>query len=475
MSTETSVETPDSPRTWRVGSLTYDFRGLVWIFSWLLWGDFAGSVRDRAVPTVMNLLFGRYGASNFLVGVLSSSWPALLSLFIGPVVGYKSDRLRTRWGRRIPFLLAATPFIALSVFGLAFAPELGGMLDRFLGRHSPGTANSVLIVLGILWTIFEISLVTGGAVFNGLLNDVVPQQVIGRFFGLFRIVSLFAGILFFLGLNKVAATHIREIFIGIGLINGIGLTLMCLMVKEGDYPPPPKASGFLKPVITYFKEGFGHAYYLWYFAATILGGLTAAPFNTFSLFYSQSLKVTTSDYFICLGVTYCCSLVLAYPLGWLADRFHPLRTSIVSLVLYAMAMAYGFFFAQTAWLFDIAMVVHGVVPASITPASPRSPNACFPAPSSRKSRPRGELLAASSGSFSRPCSAPSLIIRMTSIAIRSWPDSFSPFSLWALFSFSTPASWPTAVPVAMWLPRRKRATTAPPGFRIPIELPSTRA
>jgi MFS family permease len=365
MSTPAAPKVRDSRRIWQVGTLTYNFRGLVWIFSWLLWGDFAGSVRDRAVPTVMNLLFKKYGASDFLVGLLSSSWPALLGLFIGPVVGYKSDRLRTRWGRRLPFLFVTTPLVALSVFGLAFAPELGGMLERLLGPHSPGTADSVLIVLGILWTLLEISLVTGGAVFGGLLNDVVPQQVIGRFFGLFRIVSLLAGILFFLGLNQVAETHIREIFIGIGLINGIGLTLMCLMVKEGEYPPPPKASGpgtnFLKPIITYFKEGFGQPYYLLYFAASILGGLTAAPFNTFSLFYSQSIGVTTSGYFICLGVTYCCSLVLAYPLGWLADRFHPLRTTIVSLVLYAGAMAYGFFFAQTAWLFDIAMVVHGVV------------------------------------------------------------------------------------------------------------------
>ena len=36
-------------KLWRVGTLTYAFGGLVILFSWLLWGDFAWSMRDRAV------------------------------------------------------------------------------------------------------------------------------------------------------------------------------------------------------------------------------------------------------------------------------------------------------------------------------------------------------------------------------------------------------------------------------------------
>jgi hypothetical protein len=38
--------------------------------------------------------------------------------------------------------------------------------------------------------------VIANAVFGGLINDVVPPALIGRFFGLFRAVSLLAGIIF---------------------------------------------------------------------------------------------------------------------------------------------------------------------------------------------------------------------------------------------------------------------------------------
>jgi len=92
-----------------VGSLTYTAGGLAVVFCWLLWGDFAWSMRDRAVPAVMQLLFKRFGASDMVTGLIFSSLPAALGMIISPIVSYKSDRLRTRWGRRIPFLIVPVP------------------------------------------------------------------------------------------------------------------------------------------------------------------------------------------------------------------------------------------------------------------------------------------------------------------------------------------------------------------------------
>jgi MFS family permease len=362
-------EIPAAEKTWKVGTLTYSLGGLIRLSCWLLWGDFAWSVRDRAIPSVIQLLFSKFGASNFVVGLLFSSLPAALGLVIGPIVGYKSDRLRTRWGRRIPFLIVTTPFIVISVAGLAFCVQLGAVLDHFLGVHSPGTKASALIVLGILWTLFELALTTAYGVFGALVNDVVPQKVLGRFFGMFRAVSLIAGIIFFFWLMGSAETYFMWIFLGVAAVYGFGFTLMCFNVKEGQYPPPPHVDG--KPgsawtsIKTYFKDGFGHTYYLWYFASTILGGLAAGPFNLYSLFYARSLAVNMTDYGHCLALTYFCSLVLSYPLGMLADRFHPLRLTIVVLSAYALVMLYGFYFVHDARLFDIVLVVHGVVSGTL--------------------------------------------------------------------------------------------------------------
>lgn len=356
---------PNPSRTWQVGTLTYSFGGLAALFGWLLCGDFALSVRERAMQGMMQLLLKKFGASDMISGLLIASLPAAIGLIIGPVVGYKSDRLRTGWGRRIPFLLLTTPFIVLAVLGLAFCPQLGGGLQHLLGRHSPGTAPSVLIVLAILWTIYDMSVVISGSVFGGLLNDVVPTEVLGRFFGLFRIVSLLVGIIFFFWIMEEAEAHFTPIFIAVALIYGLGFSLMCFKVKEGDYPPIPQNHGgpgnAMASFKAYFKDGFGHSYYLWFFAATILGGMATGPVNLYSIFYAKSLSMDMGTFGKCLAVTYTISLCLSYPLGSLVDRFHPLRLTMGVLGIYVGAMAVSFYFVHSVNAFAVALVVHGVI------------------------------------------------------------------------------------------------------------------
>ncbi len=359
-------------KTWQVGSLTYTAGGLAVVFCWLLWGDFAWSMRDRVVPPVMQLLFKKFGASDMVSGLIFSSLPAALGMIIGPIVSYKSDRLRTKWGRRIPFLIVPVPFMVLSMIGLAFCPWLGGRLSHLLGSWSPGLNWSVVITMGICWTLFEVCSIATLSIYGALINDVVPQAIIGRFYGLFRAASLIAAILLFFNLQENAETHFTWIFLGVGALYGIGFTLMCLKVKEGEYPPAPVAPdgpGVFSAVKTYFKDGFGHPYYLWYFAATVLASLSIFPFNLYSVFYAKSIGMDMAIYWDCLGLTYIFSLVLSYPLGILADRFHPLRLSIAALAAYAVAMTCGGLLVRESSTFAVALVVHGVLAGCLITAT----------------------------------------------------------------------------------------------------------
>ncbi|HEY0257557.1 MAG TPA: MFS transporter [Candidatus Methylacidiphilales bacterium] len=359
-------------QTWHVGSLTYTAGGLAVVFCWLLWGDFAWAMRDRVVPPVMQLLFKKFGASDLVSGLIFTSLPAALGMIIGPIVSYKSDRLRTKWGRRIPFLIVPVPFMVLSMVGLAYCPSLGGQLSQWLGSWSPGFNASVVILMGTFWTLFEVCSIVTISVYGALINDVVPQKVGGRFYGLFRAASLIAGILLFFNLKENAETHFTWIFLGVGALYGIGFTLMCLKVKEGEYPPAPVAPGgprVFAAVKTYFKDGFGHPYYLWYFAATVLANLSILPFNLYSVFYAKSIGMDMTIYWDCLGLTYVFSLVLSYPLGIFADRFHPLRVGISMLAVYAVAMICGGLLVRDSSTFSVALVVHGVLAGCLLTAT----------------------------------------------------------------------------------------------------------
>ena len=62
-------------KTWSIGTLRYTKWGLFLLFAWLLWGDFAWSIRERSAPQLMQVLLKKYGASDTLNGLLVGSLP----------------------------------------------------------------------------------------------------------------------------------------------------------------------------------------------------------------------------------------------------------------------------------------------------------------------------------------------------------------------------------------------------------------
>lgn len=353
-------------RVWRVGTLSYTVAGLAGLILWLLWGDFAWWLRERSAMPMVQLLLKQLRASDFITGIFLIMIPSLTMILIGPAVSTWSDRHRSRWGRRIPFLLATTPVVTTGMVGLGLSAELGGWLNWAIGGDASTLRACVLVMVGVSWTIFEIGALTANSVFHALINDVVPREMIGRFFGVFRVVSLGTGILFNAKIIGHADTHLREIFIGIGLVYAVGIGVMCLRVKEGTYPPPePYAGGRGHPawqaMRTYVCECFAPGYYLWGIAFFALGNLAFIPVNTFMLSAAKDYGMSTETYGQYFVAIFSCAMVLAYPLGWMADRFHPLRVGSASVAAYAAAALLSFALIHDARSFGWALLAHGVL------------------------------------------------------------------------------------------------------------------
>ena len=58
-----------APRIWRVGTLTYTAGGIAALFCWLLWGDFAWSLKERAAASVATLMIKSFEVSDFVYGL----------------------------------------------------------------------------------------------------------------------------------------------------------------------------------------------------------------------------------------------------------------------------------------------------------------------------------------------------------------------------------------------------------------------
>lgn len=372
------------PRLYTVGTLTYTMPALIILFFWLLFGDFALAMRERSVPDVVQVMLKQHAVSDTTVSVLMTALPALISMVIAPIISFRSDRFRSRFGRRIPFLLIPTPVAVTGMVGLALTPRLGMWMDHALGASSPGYNNCVVIFFAFFWTLFEVAALTVGPIFGGLINDVVPRAFLGRFYGLFRVVSLLAGMLVGALILKRAETHLFAIFTSIGLLFGVGFTVMCFRVKEGSYPPPEenpadlRAIGFFGSARIYLRECFRHPYYLWVYCAMLLAGLTFTPFNGFSLYYAKSLHISLETYGWMRSGSYFVSLILAYPLGFLVDKFHSLRVGLAALILYAVSVLYGSFFVHDTPTFGVAFVAHTILSGTYFTASASLGQALFP-------------------------------------------------------------------------------------------------
>ena len=80
-----------------------------------------------------------------------------------PLIGWWSDRTRSRWGRRIPFVVLATPFYAV-LFVLIWLPP-----------DDSETARNAIYFFAVLWAFHLFSTLSGGP-FESLLPEIAPTS-----------------------------------------------------------------------------------------------------------------------------------------------------------------------------------------------------------------------------------------------------------------------------------------------------------
>ncbi len=97
-----------------------------------------------------------------IAGVVLAAVP-IFSAFADPAVGYWSDRTSSRLGRRLPFILGATPFWAIFAF-LLFAP--------------PSHSGSAIIAtyLAVVVCLYSLASITSGGPYESLLPEIARSS-----------------------------------------------------------------------------------------------------------------------------------------------------------------------------------------------------------------------------------------------------------------------------------------------------------
>jgi maltose/moltooligosaccharide transporter len=342
-------------KVFTAGTLRYTTYGIISLFLWLVWGEFFWTILDHNIPSILPLKLKELGATDTLNALLNKSVAYAIIFFLTPVVSVWSDRYRSPRGRRIPFLLWSTPFVGLFLILIGSYEQLTSLaVGGAESLHVLGltlSRNTVsIIILAALMIGFDFANIFANTIYYYLFNDVVPQELMSRFFSIFRMVGVLSNMIYSKLIFPHSMEHFSLIFVLAGAAYIAGFMLMCLFVREGEYPEP-EAQGAAKPnrialFRTFFRECFSHRFY-WYVFLMYMFQFVSYQAGTFLILRNtRSLGLSLERLGEVGFYSGFISLALLFPAGWLADKYHPVRVYFVTTILQFFLVA-----AQCIWVF----------------------------------------------------------------------------------------------------------------------------
>ena len=344
------LDPASAAKPYKVGTLAYDRRGLVTVFAWLLWGDFCLYLMDAGVGNNLpTLQLQKYGASNTLITVIKTSAVELVLLVLCPIVSTWSDRYRSRLGRRIPFMLFATPPLALFIALLGFSPTIAGWL-KSISPHLLGTisaANLTIALISVTLLGYKFFDTFPQSVYYYIWADVIPAEFMGRFVCMFRLFSTLGVFVFNRWLLKYCTDYPGAMCLGASGLYLVSFLLMCWRVREGEYPPPePTKPG---PLITrtadsvwrFFRECFGHSFYWKYYIFVLAFMVGFVPFRDYLLLYGNDV-MGLDRFGKLMSNSYLVQMAIFLVLGPVVDKLHPMRAGFASFVLLFVTVLISF-------------------------------------------------------------------------------------------------------------------------------------
>lgn len=223
-----------------------------------------GGICDNALYTLSGTYLLSYlttvaGISPAIAGTITaigSIWEALC----GPIVGFKSDGTRTRFGRRKPFLLMASFPVAI-ITSLLFTAIDASMTVKVI-------YYTVMIIL--FWTSFSSEFIPYMAWGSDLTEDYHERTVLRSYAYVFNQVGMCIGMVlptvivdYCMNLGRTTAQSWQMVGIFTGVCSGAALLLCALTIHKDDkakkdFVKPEKKGKFLdlKQIAGMFKEYF---------------------------------------------------------------------------------------------------------------------------------------------------------------------------------------------------------------------------
>jgi len=275
---------------------------LYWVAIGYLWTSLGGLI----LPDLVLQLVGKEH-EGLALGVLEGVG-SLMAVVWQPVAGALSDRTRTRFGRRHPFIVGGTIGDVLFLVGLALS----------------GSFGLVLIFYFLLQTASN----TAQGPYQGLMPDVVPVAQRGTasgYFGVANVVGLLAGTV---GAG-VILSHAGRMAAILSICGLLVLTMLptVLLIPDRAEPTAGQFKSVRQAIVTTFARPLRYPKFLWLMSSRLLilmglVGVQSFVFFYFSnVFFHNDRNDTITASYTLQGLVIVAAFLISWPAARASDRF----------------------------------------------------------------------------------------------------------------------------------------------------------
>jgi MFS family permease len=296
---------------------------------------FALALGITTVSTYLPVMAEDFSNSSIVIGLLIGG-EGLVALWLPLVVGSWSDRLRTPLGSRLPFILAATPALVVSLAVLGFVNTI---------------AEAAIVV-----AVFFVAYFVAYEPYRALYPDLVDDEIAGRaqssqaiFRGLGTFLALVGG-----GLLISIGEPLP--FLATALIVALSLGAFCVAgVRYRRRERPVHQEEAMGEVVRHVADLVrGDRPLQAFLVANALWELALSALKTFVVLYvTKTLGLSLAGSSLAVGVAASVVLVGALVSGKLGDSLGRARVMRGALVVYGLGLMIPFV-STTPWIVALA-------------------------------------------------------------------------------------------------------------------------
>lgn len=286
----------------------------------------------------------------------------IAGLFISPFVGAWSDSLRSKWGRRMPFILFGVPvavaaFIFIPLIPMGIAPELNGQTGQLTGLLIPFIISLFLVLLAFAVV---------RPVADVLMFDVTPSPQRATANG---IAGAIAGLL--VVITALAGAALYDVYGPLPFWIAAGLALLIFLLTWAFVKEPEELASAselagekfnLAGIIKFLRDqpAENRTSLIYLLLSNLLAYVALAQMQAFLSSYGVfSLGMEESSAAMLVAIPAIAFMFIAIPAGLIANKIGRKTTQIIGLVGYAIGALVIYLFPDATML-NVGLLICGL-------------------------------------------------------------------------------------------------------------------